>query len=325
MSALALLSEALKTSWSLFRITIPIIILVKLLAEAGVVEYFGVVLEPVMGLMGLPGSMGLVWATAMIAGMYAGVAIFATLAPEAHLTGAQVTVLATVVLVAHSLPVELRISQKAGARLGVIAILRVMLALMIGWGLHQVYTHAGFLQEPSVALWSPPPKNPSWLAWAQNEVKNLLIIFLIIVALLFLMKVLERLGVTALLTRLLGPLLTTLGMSKAAAPITIVGLTLGFTYGGALIIQEARSGRLGGRDVFFSIALMSFSHSLIEDTLLMMALGGHPSGTLWARFLFSLLAVSLLVKLLRGIPDETFNRLLCPISFQAMGGERREA
>jgi hypothetical protein len=225
------------------------------------------------------------------------------------------------VLVAHSLPVEIRIAQKAGPRLGAIAILRVSVALIIGWGLHQVYAHGGFLQTSQVSLWTPTPQNPSWMAWAWSEAQTLFSIFLIIVALLFLMKVLERLGAIAFLRRMLGPILTALGMNRAAAPITIVGLTLGFTYGGALIIQEARSGRLGGRDVFFSIALMSLSHSIIEDTLLMMALGAHPSGTLWVRFLFSLLVVSLLVRLLHGLSDETFSRLLCPLSSSKAMGE----
>jgi hypothetical protein len=80
-----------------------------------------------------------------------------------------------------------------------------------------------------------------------------------------------------------------------------------------LIIQEARSGRLEKRDVFFSITLMGLCHSLIEDPLLMMALGAHLSGTLWARLLFALLAIFLLVNLLRYVPEKTFGRFLCPL------------
>jgi hypothetical protein len=87
------------------------------------------------------------------------------------------------------------------------------------------------------------------------------------------------------------------------------------------MIQEARSGKMGGRDVFFSIALMGLCHSLIEDSLLMMALGAHLSGTLWARLLFALVVVFLLVKLLRLVPDETFSRFLYPPS-RGRGEER---
>jgi len=306
----ALLREALKASYDLFKITVPISIVTKLLKEVGAIEPLGIALGPVMGLVGLPGDMGLVWATAMVTNMFGGIVVFASLAPGAHLTVAQVTVLATMILVAHALPVELRIAQKAGPRFGIMALLRIGGALVVGWGLHQVYQYGGFLQTPNVALWTPPPQNPSWLAWARGELNNLFSMFLIILALLFLLKVLERLGLTALLTRLLKPVLTGMGMSEAAAPITIIGLTMGLTFGGGLIIQEAQSGRLGKRDVFFSLALMSLSHSLIDDTLFMMVLGAHQSGILWGRFLFALLAIFLLVRFLRRIPDETFDRFL---------------
>jgi hypothetical protein len=93
-------------------------------------------------------------------------------------------------------------------------------------------------------------------------------------------------------------------------PTTVIGMTLGLSYGGGLIIQEARSGRLSKHDVFFSLALLSICHSIVEDTLLMMVIGGHLSGILWARVLFSLLIIFLLVRIIRKIPEPTFSRLL---------------
>lgn len=319
--AAALLREALQASWDLFKIMVPISILVRLLIQVGVVDYLGVALSPVMNVLGLPGSMGLVWAAALLTNLFGAMVVFASLAPEANLTVAQVTILGTIILVAHAYPIELRIAQKAGLRFGPLAALRFVGALVLGWGLHQLYTRVGFLQGPNVVLWIPPPQDPSWWIWARSQAKALFTIFLVILTLLFLMKVLDRLGVTGLLTRLLAPVLALLGISRAAAPITIIGMTLGFGYGGALIIQEAQSGRMGARDVFFSIALMGLCHSLIEDSLVMMALGAHLSGTLWARLLFALLVVFLLVKLLRMVPDETFSRFLYPPS-RGRGEER---
>jgi hypothetical protein len=312
--AAALLREALRASWDLFKILVPISILVRLLSQAGVVDYLGVALSPVMTIMGLPGSMGLAWATALVTNLYGGLVVFASLAPDAHLTVAQVTVLSSVILVAHGFPVELSIAHKAGLRFAPLAALRFVGALALGWGLNRIYTRAGLLQRPNVAWWNPPAGDPSWPAWALSEARTLFTIFLILLSLLLLMRVLDRLGVTALLTRLLAPILALLGMSRAAAPITIIGMTLGFSYGGALIIQEARSGRLGRRDVFFSITLMSICHSLIEDPLLMLALGAHLSGTLWARLGFALIVTFLLGSLLRKVPDKTFDRFLCPLA-----------
>lgn len=303
-----LLREAFKASFDLFKIVIPVSILTRVLQQAGVVDWLGGLLGPVMRCVGLPGEMGLVWATAMVTNIYAGMVVFVSLAPGLGLTAAQASVLGAMMLVAHSLPVELRIAQKAGPRFRVMVVLRVAGALLLGLILHGIYSWGGFLQTPCRILWDPGPQDPGWAAWALGQARTLLAIFVIILGLLLLMRLLKRLGVTGLLTRLLEPVLTALGVSRAAAPVTIIGMTLGLSYGGGLIIQESRSGRLSKRDVFFSLALMGLCHSLIEDTLLMMAIGSHHSAVLWGRLVFALAAVFLLVRLLRRVPDRAFGR-----------------
>ena len=100
--------HAARGSVLLFRIVVPISIATRLLDQLGLIHYLGDALAPVMGLLGLPGSMGLVWGTGMVTNLYGGMVVFASLAPGAGLSAAQVTVLATVMLVAHSLPVELQ-------------------------------------------------------------------------------------------------------------------------------------------------------------------------------------------------------------------------
>jgi spore maturation protein SpmB len=126
----------------------------------------------------------------------------------------------------------------------------------------------------------------------------MLIIFLIILTLMAVLQIMKKLGITTLMTRLLEPLLKLLGMSRDAAPVTIIGMTLGLSYGGGLIIQEAQSGRLDRRDLFASVTLMGLCHSIFEDTLLMMVLGAHVSGIFWGRLIFSLVAIFLLVRLI---------------------------
>ncbi len=302
--------QAVKTSLDLFKITVPIIIVTRILKQAGLIDHIGLFLAPVMELVGLPGNMGLVWATTLITNLYGGMIVFASLAPAEGLTVAQVTVLATMMLVAHSLPVELRIAQKAGPRLRVIFCLRLFGALAIGALLNTVYNLTDYLQTPNQAIWNPAPPPEDWIYWAAGELKNLGYIFLIILSLITIMRILEKIRVTAIMTRLLEPLLNLLGMSKNAAPITIIGMTMGIGYGGGLLIQESKSGRLHQKDVFFSFALMGLCHSMIEDTLLMMVIGGHLSGILWFRIGFALLITFLLVKWVNGVSPKFFNRFL---------------
>jgi len=309
-AAATLLRQTVRTSYDLFKITVPVSIAIKILVELNVVEYLGTALSPVMKFVGLPGSMGIVWATAMIANIYGGMIAFANLAPGESLTVAQATVLCTMMLVAHGLLTELRIAQKSGPRLRAMAALRLLGAVALGWVLNQIYSCGDFLQYRSTMIWKPAATDGSWAAWAIGELRTMGGIFLIILVLLFALELLERIGLTDLLVRLLGPGLGSLGMSEAAAPVTIIGMTMGITYGGGLIIQEAKSGRMSKRDIFFSLALMGLCHSLIEDTILMVSLGAHVSGILLARAIFSVVVVFVLVKLTDRISERTFDRLL---------------
>ena len=302
------LRQAVRTSLTLFRIIVPIAIGVRLLEMAGAIDLLGRLLAPLMALVGLPGSMGLVWATTLVTNLYGGMVVFAGVAPGAGLTVAQVTVLATMMLIAHAIPVEAGIARQAGTRFRAMATLRIGGALAAGMLLNLGYSLSATLQQPNQALWNPPPRDPSWLGWAAGEARNLTYIFLIILALLIVMRLLEWVGIISALTRLLRPVLMQLGISDQAAPLTIIGMTLGLTYGGGLIIQEARAGLLSRFDVFCALALLGLCHSFIEDTLLMLVIGGHLSGTLAFRTLFALLVAYLVARLLRRLPNTFLER-----------------
>jgi len=305
-----LLRDAARTSLILFKIIVPISIATRFLQQWGVVDQLGVLLSPVMELVGLPGQIGLVWATAIVTNLYGGMVVFASVAPGLGLTVAQVTVLTTMMLVAHGLPVELRIAQKAGTRFRAMVVIRIGGALLLGGLLNLAYRFTGTLQQANHSLWNPSAVDPAWGSWLIAELRNMGSIFLIILSLMALLQLLKKLGISDLMTKLLEPVLTLLGMGRAAAPVTIIGMTLGLSYGGGLIIQEAQSGRLSKRDIFCSLALMGLCHSLIEDTLVMMLLGGHLSGVLWGRLAFSLLVVFLLGRLIRVLPQSSFERYL---------------
>ncbi len=302
------LRQAVKTSYALFRIIVPIAIGVRLLELAGVIKLLGELLAPLMALVGLPGNLGLVWATTLVTNIYGGMVVFAGVAPGAGLTVAQVTVLATMMLIAHAIPVEASIAQRAGTSFRAMAILRVGGALAAGALLNLGYNLTNTLQQPNQALWTPPPRDPSWLGWALGEARNLVYIFLIILALLILMRLLKSFGIISGLTRLLRPVLMLLGISERAAPLAIIGMTLGLTYGGGLIIQEARAGHLSRHDVFCALALLGICHSFIEDTLLMVVIGGHLSGTLVGRTVFALLVTYLVARLMRSLPEPVLDR-----------------
>ena len=305
-----LLTETVEISFTLFRIMIPVIVVVKVLQEFGAVTFLGKILSPVMRIVGLPGSMGLVWAATILSNIYTGIVVFVSVSANNPLTVAQTTVLGTMMLLAHSLPVELRIAQKAGVRLRFMCLLRMGGAFILGWVLFRVYGWAGLLQEQNSPIWLPQIDDTSLETWATGQARQLIMIFLIIMCLLLVLKMLDRIGFTAVMTKVLSPVLRLLGIGPAACTLTIIGMTLGLGYGGGLIIKESESGRVDRRDVLFSLVLMGLCHSLIEDTIVVAITGADLSGILWARLVFALMVVFLLVKLISRLSEKTINLFL---------------
>jgi hypothetical protein len=307
---LKILKNASHISLTLFKLMIPIIIIIKILEQMGLVNLLSEWLTPVMELVGLPGAMGLVWATAMVTNLYGGIVVYASLAADVPMTVAQVTIISSMMLIAHALPIEARIAQKAGVSFSLTVLLRVGMAILFGVIFNQLYYIANWLQQPTVLLWSAGEIDSTLSTWVYNQIKGLVLIFCIVLALVLLLDVLKRIGVIQWINNLLRPVLHRLGIAQEAETITLVGLTLGISYGGVLLINEARAGHIKPRDVLFSVSLLGLSHSLIEDTLLMMLIGADLSGILIGRVIFTLIIIFLLVRLVNRLSNQTVDRYL---------------
>ena len=280
--ATSLIRDAGSMYWDLLKAMVPVMIVVRVGVEFGLIDVVAQGFAPLMELLGLPAATGLVWAAGMLVNTYAAAAVLIGVFPGLDLTVAQVTVLLSMLLFAHALPVEQTISRRAGISFIFSTALRIGGALLYGAILNGIYTWGGWLQQPATLSWLPTSGdvNAPWAEWAQNAVTSLFWLFWLILALVVVLKVLDVLRVTALLQRLLTPVLRLMGISEQAASLTMVGALLGLSFGGGLIIKEARKGHLAPRDIVLSLSFMALCHSLIEDTLFMMALGGDIGGLL---------------------------------------------
>lgn len=288
-------TDAAKICYDLFKVMIPILIGVKILKELGWIAYLAKPLGPLMGLVGLPPECGLTWATAIANNLYAALAVHAALVPNmAPLTVAQATVIATMMLIAHNLFVEGAIAKKCGVGFWGQAGLRLAGALGCGMLLHAVFSGLGLFTGPAPMVFTPPPADAGLGDWAFGEIKNLVMIYGVIAGLVGLMRALDHLGVTKLFETALLPFLRLMGIGGAAATITVIGLVMGLAYGSGLILLDVRQGKVSRRDVFSAISLMSLSHALIEDTLLMYLIGATLWGTFVGRLVFSLVVVAIL-------------------------------
>ena len=283
--------------WTLLKIMVPALIVVKILQSLGAVHYLSLALTPVMELVGLPAEMGLVWSSAILVNIYTSMAVFFSIGMTEPLSVAQVTVLATMILLAHGLPVESAISKAAGLGWVYTLVLRIGGALVLGFILHWGFSYFSLLSEPSQVLWRPELQDESLFGWVVLQTQTLVLALVIIASLIIVMRLLEYLKIEKLLHWLLTPFLKLLGIGKEAANITVIGMVMGLSFGGGLLIEQAKSGKVSKRNIFLSMSLLCLCHSIIEDTLLVVLLGADLIGVLWARLVFSFIVVIALSRL----------------------------
>jgi len=78
----------------------------------------------------------------------------------------------------------------------------------------------------------------------------------------------------------------------------VAGLVLGIIYGAGILIHKARAGHMGPRERFLLSLFLCPCHTVIEDTLLFVVVGGQGAWILWPRLLVAVLATALLSRFL---------------------------
>ncbi|PAU72211.1 hypothetical protein [Vreelandella alkaliphila] len=291
------LQDALRVYVTLLKILIPALLIVKGLELLGMIQWLGAALAPLMSTLGLPEQMGVVWAAALFTNLYTAIAVFFQVVGETPLSVEQVTVLGALMLVGHSLPVEGAVAKRAGVPWWGTLVLRVGGALLLAWLLHCFYSYFGLLQAPVELVWQPSFSSaPTLSGWALAQLETLALIFVIILALIVLLKLLKRLGLERWIHLGLLPLLKLLGIGRSAANVTVIGFTLGLSYGAGLLIRDVQNGVLSKRDSTLALCFLGLCHSVIEDTLLILMLGADITGILWARLFFAIIVTAMIAR-----------------------------
>jgi hypothetical protein len=304
--------ESVRVYLGLLKIMLPISILVRLLQQTGAIEHLGKAFGPIVVLLGLPAAGGLVWVNTLITNIYGGMITFHALGLSDALTVAQASVLCQLMLVAHTFPIELSVARKAGIPLLSMFIWRFGLALISAWVLSMSLSFLDVLQAPlslPKAMALPSAEHTTWLSWGMNEVHRYALVFLVVFALMALMRFLKASGFIDAFSRSLKPIMDWLGIHAAVIPITVVGMTLGILYGGALMIEETKKNKIPAKDVFYAFCLMGLCHSIIEDSLLMMALGANVYTVFLFRPLWALATLFFLVRILNKIPERWLQKI----------------
>ncbi|HAG07390.1 MAG TPA: nucleoside recognition protein [Peptococcaceae bacterium] len=122
------LGKGLRVTWELTRVAVPVYIIVTWLQYAGVLPVIAGVCAPVMELVGLPGEASLALVMGWLLHLYAAIGVILGLS----LSTKQITIIAGMLLLAHSLPLETVVARQTGVRVLPLVALRLAASFLFG-------------------------------------------------------------------------------------------------------------------------------------------------------------------------------------------------
>lgn len=294
---------AVKSVKFLLSIMIPVSLAVTLLKFTGVLEHIAGWMNPMFSLIGLPGDAAFVFITSMALNIYSAIAVISTL----PFSERELTILALMCLISHNYFVETAIQKKTGSSAVKITLVRFIYSFIGAYSLNilmpadsgKIITASSGSAELSIA--------GIFSSWFYNSLFLIVQIIVIVTLLLILQKILDEFGFIDKLAVILRPLLRVMGLPDSVAFLWIVANTLGLAYGSAIMIEQSESGKLIKEDADLLNHHIGISHSLLEDTLLFVAIGVPALWIIFPRVILATIEVWLLKlrKLIFGKTNET--------------------
>jgi Fe2+ transport system protein B len=135
-----------------------------------------------------------------------------------------------------------------------------------------------------------------------NSVRITLLVTAVIIPLMLGLALLRDSRLLDRAAGFLQPAMRRLTLSNNAAYPLLAGLFLGIIFGSGVILAFARDGSLTKRDLMLVLVFLGICHSIIEDTVVFMALGANGWVLISARFLLAAVAALSVSLLLRPKP-----------------------
>ena len=117
------------------KVIVPFYLMVELLRHLGLIGFIGNLFRPFMRLFGLPGESALALIAGYSTNLYAAIAVLKPL----HLSSRDVTTLALMLGLSHSLLVETPITRRTGVNAWLLLGLRIALSLAAGMALNLIW------------------------------------------------------------------------------------------------------------------------------------------------------------------------------------------
>lgn len=276
------------TALWLLKIILPVSLLVRLLDFYGILTFIAGLLDPVFVYLGLPGSTAIVFITSVFLPLYAPLAIITSMS----ITLRELTILALMCQISHNLPVESAIQAKTGTPFWTVTVLRVSMSIMVGLLLNLILPqdmgNPVFVRTDVAAITS---LNDLFLLWLGSSLQVMLLIAVIVFSLNLLYNLLDAYRLIPKLSKGIEPLLRFFGLPSTTGFLWLIGYIVGLAYGGALMMDQMKEGKVNRTDTNLLNYHLAMSHSVLEDNILFIALGVSVWWILGVRLLVAWIVV----------------------------------
>ncbi len=281
------IGKGLPTALWLLSFMVPVSLAVTIISWTGALAWAAQWLVPVFHLVGLPPETVVSFLSGVFLNVYSGIAALGSI----PLTDRQVTILAIMILISHNFVIEATVQKKTGSSVVAMLALRLAGSLVAAYVLNLILPVGDVVARTRGANVSGLTLWPMLWAWATATAALVGKVIGIVVGLMVLQRVLKEFGVIGFLSRVLYPVLWLLGLPHKTAFLWIVANTLGLAYGAAVMIEETATGEIDRRDVELLNRSIAICHSLLEDTLLFVAIGAWAAWITFPRLALAAVAV----------------------------------
>ena len=303
------LPSTTKTCIWLLKITLGVSVLILFMRYFKILPWLSATLGPLFNHFGLPGEAALAYVSGYFVNMYAMLAI----AGSMDLTARAITILGVMSLCSHNMITETAVQGKTGANPMRVVITRTLAGFVLAFVLNLILplsqsdiamlggafekSEAAVAEAPateaSIAVAPVAETAPAAVAsiteapaavqplfkelaveWCYSTLSILVKMTLLIYSLAILQRILSEFGVIRWVSKFLKPLLLLFGLPARCSFLWIIANILGIAYGGAVMMEEVRAGKLSLRDIKLVNQHIGISHSNLEDLTLVASIGG---------------------------------------------------
>ena len=276
-----LLPEVFAKSNSIFffivKIALPVSFIVLFLEEVGAVSYLSGMASPLFQALQLPAASSLSFVSGLFINIYTAVIIALQTIPESEITVAQASALGMLILFCHNVLIEVVLCRHFGLRALPLFLWRLLTGLFSVFVFLQFCAYFDFWQAQAEFVQFDMPVDQASLSLLDKSIGilwNLVQIYIILLCLILLLEYLRIFRIEQAIHKLIAPFLPVLGLPQQAAQPVAVGLLLGLAYGGGVFMSMKLDRLFSPKQMLLLFYFLSIFHSVIEDSLLVMVLGG---------------------------------------------------